>query len=129
MKTTKLIATSLAVIAFAGCGQKEVIREVLVTTPPATEAPAPEASKYDQYLEFLYVEAAQARSWTESDLLELGTTVCEVFDLGGTVDRLIATFNSSSNGKYDDDLYAAVIAGSVLYLCPEHQATVQAQLN
>lgn len=127
MKTKAIIAVALGLI-LSGCGQKETIREVLVTTPP-TEAPAPELSKYDQYLEFLYAEAAQARSWTESDLLELGTTVCQVFDEGGTVDGVIAIFNDNSTGKYDDDLYAAVIAGSVLFICPEHQATVQAQLN
>jgi len=122
----KVILTALAVLSLTACG-KETVREVLVTTPP-TEAPVVELSKFDQYLEFLYVEAAQSRSWTESDLLELGTTVCQVFELGGTVDRLIEVFNSTSTGKYDDDLYAAVIAGSVLYLCPEYAAFVQAQL-
>ena len=123
----KVILTALAVLSLTACG-KETVREVLVTTPP-TEAPVVELSKFDQYLEFLYVEAAQSRSWTESDLLELGTTVCQVFELGGTVDRLIEVFNSTSTGKYDDDLYAAVIAGSVLYLCPEYAAFVQAQLS
>jgi len=122
----KVILTALAVLSLTACG-KETVREVLVTTPP-TEAPVVELSKFDQYLEFLYVEAAQSRSWTESDLLELGTTVCQVFELGGTVDRLIEVFNTTSTGKYDDDLYAAVIAGSVLYLCPEYAAFVQAQL-
>lgn len=122
----KVILAALAVVSLAACG-KETVREVLVTTPP-TEAPVVELSKFDQYLEFLYLEAAQSRSWTESDLLELGTTVCQVFEQGGTVDRLIQIFNENSTGKYDDDLYAAVIAGSVLYLCPEYTAVVQAQL-
>ena len=122
----KIMLVTLAVLSLAACG-KETVREVLVTTPP-TEAPVVELSKFDQYLEFLYLEAAQSRSWTESDLLELGTTVCQVFEQGGTVDRLIQIFNENSTGKYDDDLYAAVIAGSVLYLCPEYTAVVQAQL-
>ena len=123
----KLMLVAIATLSLTACG-KETVREVLVTTPPATDAPAPELTKYDQYLQFLYTEAAQARSWTESDLLELGTTVCQAFDEGGTVNGLIAIFNDNSTGKYDDDLYAAIIAGSVLYLCPEHAATVQAQL-
>ena len=122
----KIMLVTFAVLSLAACG-KETVREVLVTTPP-TEAPVVELSKFDQYLEFLYLEAAQSRSWTESDLLELGTTVCQVFEQGGTVDRLIQIFNENSTGKYDDDLYAAVIAGSVLYLCPEYTAVVQAQL-
>jgi len=123
----KLMLIAIAALSLTACG-KETVREVLVTTPPSTDAPAPELTKYDQYLQFLYTEAAQARSWTESDLLELGTTVCQAFDEGGTVNGLIAIFNDNSTGKYDDDLYAAIIAGSVLYLCPEHAATVQAQL-
>lgn len=124
-----IIASAIATVFLVGCGQKEVIREVLVTTPPATEAPAPELNKYDAYLEMLYNESAQARTWLESDLLELGTTVCEVFDQGGTIDGLINIFTKNSTGKYDDDLYSAVIAGSVIYLCPEWADYVQSQLN
>ena len=129
MKKTAAVMAIVAGILLPACGQKEVIREVLVTTPPATDAPAPELSKYDQYLEMLYNESAQARSWLESDLLELGTTVCEVFDSGGTIDGVINIFSQNSSGKYDDDLYSAVIAGSVIYLCPEWADYVQSQLN
>lgn len=128
MKKTILILAGLT-LGLAGCGQKETIREVLVTSPPVTEAPAPELNKFDQYLEMLYNESAQARSWTESDLLELGTTVCEVFDTGGTIDGVIQIFSNNSTGAYDDELYSAVIAGSVLFLCPEWTAYVQSQLN
>jgi len=123
----KVILTALAVLSLTACS-KETVREVLVTTPP-TEAPVVELSKFDQYLEFLYVEAAQSRSWSEDQLLELGTTVCQVFDQGGTVQGLITIFNNNSTGKYDDEFYASIIAGSVLYLCPEYQTLVQAQLS
>jgi hypothetical protein len=123
----KVILTALAVLSLTACG-KETVREVLVTTP-TTEAPVVELSKFDQYLEFLYVEAAQSRSWAEDQLLELGTTVCQVFDQGGTVQGLITIFNNNSTGKYDDEFYASIIAGSVLYLCPEYQTLVQAQLS
>ena len=92
-------------------------------------APEPELNKFDQYLEMLYNESAQARSWNESDLLELGTTVCEVFDTGGTIEGVINIFSQNSSGAYDDELFSAVIAGSVLYLCPEWAAYVQSQLN
>lgn len=77
----------------------------------------------------LYNESAQARSWTEADLLELGTTVCEVFDQGGTIDGLIEVFNENSSGNYDDELYSAVIAGSVIFLCPEWADYVKEQLS
>ena len=121
-----ILIASLTILA--GCG-KETIREVLVTTPP-TEAPAaPEANKFDQYLDMLYNESAQARSWREADLLELGTTVCQVFDQGGTINGLIAVFNENSTGNYDDELYSAVIAGSVIFLCPEWANYVNKQLS
>lgn len=122
----KLIFAPLFALILAGCG-KETIREVLVTTPP-TEAPAVESNKYDQYLDSLYNGAAQARSWTESDLLELGSAVCEVFDAGGTFDGLIEVFIQNSNGAYDDEFYAAVTAGAVTFLCPEWAAYVEAQI-
>jgi hypothetical protein len=129
MKKSIAVATIVAGILLSGCGQKETIREVLVTTPP-TEAPAaPEASKYDQYLEMLYNESAQARAWDEAELLELGTTVCEVFDKGGTVDGLLSIFNENSEGKYDDEFYAALMASSVYFLCPEWIDVVREQLN
>jgi hypothetical protein len=123
-----LLAISALAIVLSSCG-KETVREVLVTVPPATDAPAPELSKYDQYLEMLYNESAQSREWTESDLLELGTTVCDVFDQGGTIDGIIKIFSNNSTGKYDDEFYSAVIAGSVIYLCPEWADYVQSQLN
>ena len=121
-----ILIASLTILA--GCG-KETIREVLVTTPP-TEAPAaPEANKFDQYLDMLYNESAQARSWREADLLELGTTVCQVLDQGGTLNGLIAIFNENSTGNYDDELYSAVIAGSVIFLCPEWANYVKEQVS
>jgi hypothetical protein len=125
---TRIIGLAIVASILVGCGQKETIREVLVTTPP-TEAPAPELNKFDQYLDMLYNESAQARSWTEADLLELGTTVCEVFDQGGTIDGLIEVFNENSSGNYDDELYSAVIAGSVIFLCPEWADYVKEQLS
>lgn len=121
-----ILVASLTILA--GCG-KETIREVLVTTPP-TEAPATqEANKFDQYLDMLYNESAQARSWAEEDLLELGTTVCQAFDEGGTIDGIIGIFNENSTGNYDDELYSAVIAGSVIFLCPEWADYVKEQLS
>lgn len=115
-----------AAVLLTGCG-KETIREVLVTTPP-TEAPAVEVNKYDQYLEFLYSESAQARNWEESQLLELGSLVCDYFESGNSVSGLVELFSSYANGSYDTEFYAVIMAGSVTILCPEYQAVVNAQL-
>jgi hypothetical protein len=123
VKAAILIA-SLTILA--GCG-KETVREVLVTTPP-TEAPAVELSKYDQYLNGLYNNSAQAREWDESKLLELGSIVCDSFAAGATLDSVIDVFASNANGSYDTEFYATVMAGAVNFLCPEYEAYVNAQL-
>lgn len=125
---TRIIGLAILASLLVGCGQKETIREVLVTTPPV-ETSAPELNKFDQYLEFMYAESGQARSWTEDDLLEIGTTVCDVFAQGGTIDKLIEIFAESSTGAYDDEMYSAMIAGAVMFLCPEYTDYVKDQLN
>jgi hypothetical protein len=123
----KVILTALAVLSLTACG-KETIREVLVTTPP-TEAPAtPEVNKYDAYLNSLYDNSAQARTWTEDQLLKFGTLVCDAFGSGNTLARVIDVLQPYSNGSYDDELFAAIIAGSVTHLCPEYTSMIQAQL-
>jgi len=125
MKSKILIGVaSLAILS--GCG-KETIREVLVTTPPVN-APSAEANKYDLYLESLYNGAAQSRSYSESELLELGSAVCEVFDAGGTFDGLIEVFTQNSDGAYDDEFYAALTASAVTFLCPEWADYIQSQI-
>lgn len=122
-----LLAVCASALILSACGKETIVKEVLVTTPP-TEAPVVEANKYDQYLEMLYANSAQARTWGESELLELGTTVCDVFDQGGTLDRLLDIFAENSTGKYDDELYSSVVAGAVIFLCPEWADYVQSQI-
>lgn len=125
MKAKALIfITSLAILA--GCG-KETVREVLVTTPP-TEAPAVELSKYDEYLNFIYNDSAQAREWEESRILELGSIVCDSFAAGATLDSVIDVFAANASGSYDTEFYASVMVGSVTFLCPEYESYVNAQL-
>jgi hypothetical protein len=122
----KVILAAMAVLSLTACG-KETIREVLVTTP-STEAPAPEVNKYDAYLNSLYDNSAQARTWTEDQLLKFGTLVCDAFGAGNTLARVIDVLQPYSNGSYDDELFAAIIAGSVTHLCPEYTSMIQAQL-
>lgn len=125
MKAKALILiASLAILA--GCG-KETVREVLVTTPP-TEAPAVELSKYDEYLNFIYNDSAQAREWEESRILELGSIVCDSFAAGATLDSVIDVFAANANGSYDTEFYASVMVGSVTFLCPEYEAYVNSQI-
>jgi len=127
MKKLSIATALVAVLVLAGCGQKETIREVLVTTPP-TEAPAAELSKYDQFLEFAYNEAAQSREWTDAKLLELGAIVCDSFEAGASLDSVIQVFSDNADGSYDTEFYATILAGAVSYLCPEFEAYVNSQI-
>lgn len=126
-----LLAICVSTIALSACGKETVIKEVLVTTPPETVAPyiVPEANKYDKYLAGLYENSAQARSWAESDLLEFGSVVCDAFSAGSSLDDVLGVMSNYSNGSYDNDFFVAVIANAVMFLCPEHLASVQSQLN
>ena len=123
---TKIAILIASLTILAGCG-KETVREVLVTTPP-TEAPAVELSKYDEYLNFIYNDSAQAREWEESRILELGSIVCDSFAAGATLDSVIDVFAANANGSYDTEFYASVMVASVTFLCPEYESYVNAQL-
>jgi len=126
----KVILTALAVVSLAACG-KETVREVLVTvplTPSSTEAPAPELNKFDQYLYSMYDSAAQSREWTDAELLEFGSIVCDSFDAGLSLSKVLSVFDQYSSGSYDDEFFVAVIGNAVLYLCPNHLSYVQSQI-
>lgn len=127
MKKLSIATILVAGLVLAGCGQKETIREVLVTTPP-TEAPAVEMSKYDEYLTFIYNDSAQAREWDEAKLLELGSIVCDSFEAGATLDSVIDVFASNADGSYDTEFYASVMVASVTFLCPEYKTYVESQI-
>ena len=113
----KVILAALAVVSLAACG-KETVREVLVTTPP-TEAPVVELNKFDQYLLDVRSESAQARTMSDEELLKFGTLICDAFDAGNSLDKIITLLASYSSGTYDTDLYAMIIVGSVKNICPE----------
>lgn len=125
-----LLAVCASALILSACGKETIVKEVLVTTPPVevTEAPETDVNKFDAYLELLYSNSAQARNWDDADLLELGTIVCETFDDGGTLDQVLTVFSNNSTGKYDDELYSAVVAGAVMFLCPEWADYVQSQI-
>jgi hypothetical protein len=61
--------------------------------------------------------------FTEEQLLQMGLLVCEEFDRGSTLDQvtmaLVEVLNDS-NTAYLAEGMAAVTAGALTYLCPEH---------
>lgn len=133
MKLRNLLIAGSAIIALSGCGKETIIREVVVTSPPATEAPVTELpkniDKYDSYLRMVLGYSAQANSLTDDQLIRLGTAVCDEFDLGASLDRVIDIFAAYSEGSYDSELFAGIIGSAVTYLCPEYQNYVNSELS
>lgn len=123
--------STVAALLVSSCGSKEtIIREVLVTAAPVTTTlpPAPSKTKFDLYLDEVYGFSAQAREWSEAELLEFGTIVCEAFDNGATLNQIVGVMEKYSTGLYDNELFAGVIYASVMHLCPKYFSSVQSQL-
>ena len=129
MKKSILLIVSTAAL-LASCGGKEtIIKEVLVTTPPTTDAPfVPSVNKYEEYLFDLREFSGQAYSWSDDDLIEMGHLVCEALDDGSTLDEIVGVFSRNSSGSYDDELFAGTILSAVVNICPEHRAYVESQV-
>lgn len=128
----QVLAAVASAIFLAGCGKETIIKEVLVTAAPttteATLPPAPSKTKFDLYLDEIYNFAAQAREWSEPQLLEFGSVVCDALDNGNSLNQIIEVMERYSTGSYDDELFAGVIYSAVVHLCPEYRSYVEAQL-
>ena len=139
----------ISLIPLVGCGKETVyiVSEAPATTeatvPDTTVARAtttsnpqsfrPPASNYqevpnyydpEQYDTFLW-ESENDFWWlfTKEQLLAMGLLVCEAFDDGYTLDEVTEELISAMINTGTSDLMeglAAVTAGAVTFLCPEH---------
>jgi hypothetical protein len=99
-------------------------------TQPEVETLTPE----EEYLSNLH----SMNDWiveanTDQDLIELGNTVCSVYDDGYSTDDIITELATSlDTSEVGDDayLFAGHILGSaVKYLCPEYISDLQGYVN
>ena len=94
------------------------------TRPPAS-APAPSGSYSPAlYDDFLW-ESVNEFWWlfTEDQLLQMGLLVCQEFDRGQTLDQVTESLigvMSNTSTLYLSEGMAAVTAGALTFLCPEH---------
>ena len=142
-----LITSTIALFALASCGGETVyvVTETSApattekattttkppqTTPPLATRPPSNVPDYsgeyspDLYDSFLW-ESVNDFWWlfTEDQLLQMGLLVCEEFDRGSTLEDVNYSLLNVMNNT--DTLYlmeglAAVVAGAVIFLCPEH---------
>ena len=120
----------VSVAVLAGCGGSgssasptvTVVREV----PAEPVQPAPqEVSSEQEFLDFIRSKDASFYGVDDATSLETGYTICEALDRGLSLDMLI---EMAANAGLSPEGGAGLIAGAVLYLCPEHADSVRAQL-
>lgn len=66
---------------------------------------------------------------SRSDLLDMGYNVCNALDSGQTVASVAVTVGGSQDTAVGQEAAYAVIAGAVLYLCPEYKYQAEALGN
>lgn len=147
MKKSLIAVTLAGVIGLTACGKETVYIVTEATEAPAEEAPDTTAKRttttkpaetrppasvpdpvsvYDPegYDTFLW-ESVNDFWWlfTTEELLTMGLLVCEEFDRGSTLDEVseqLVNVMANTNTAYLAEGMAAVTAGAVTFLCPEH---------
>lgn len=147
MKKSLIAVALVGVIGLTACGKETVYIVTEATEAPAEEAPdttvkrttttkpaetRPPASVPDPvsvynpegYDTFLW-ESVNDFWWlfTTEELLTMGLLVCEEFDRGSTLDEVseqLVNVMANTNTAYLAEGMAAVTAGAVSFLCPEH---------
>lgn len=147
MKKSLIALALTGVIALTACGKETVyivtdsteapadespdttVKRTTTTQPAETRPPATvpsTSSVYDPegYDTFLW-SSVKDFWWlfTKEELLTMGLLVCEEFDRGSTLDEVtqqLINAMANTNTAYLMEGLAAVTAGALNYLCPEH---------
>lgn len=125
-----LFAASLVTLGviISGCSSNTAAPTVTVTE----EAPVQQLTPEEQYLRSLHaINNYYIENNSDRDLLELGYSVCGVFDQGYSAEDIVSELLYGSFGaEHGDDPSAIEFAGATLgaavaNLCPEYLAEVQ----
>lgn len=86
------------------------------------------ADSSERYVESVRQNIDKSSAEVASDdlLLELGNATCEQFDLGASFDSVASTYILNGVDAQDAGI---IIASSVVYLCPEHQDRINAEVD
>jgi hypothetical protein len=101
-------------------------------TPITTEAPpatTPIVNKYDQYMDHVRSNSGQSYSWPASKVIEFGDVVCTTLRNGSAVSSVVSLFDRYAKTDSDTAFFAAVMTGTVMYICPEYTADLQAYIR
>ena len=127
-KTVLLVASGVALLLvafFVGASSSENKTTTPAPRPTSTWTPDPEPVYSDEYL---YLDAVNEygnsiiRSASDSDLLDMGWSVCDVLDMGYDINDIADEFiyNSTLSTEAEFAALGTIVGGAVLYLCPEY---------
>lgn len=129
VKITGLTVIALITTVFLmGCGKTTIIREVASPTT-VVEYQAPVTNKYDDYYAHVLKNSGQANTEPKADIIELGDLVCQSLDNNNSVRSVVTLLDDYAESTSDRELYAAIITGSIMYLCPEYSSDLQNYLE
>lgn len=135
MKKTLLIlapaALLLAACAGASTSTVTVTEQKTVPAPAVTvtESVTPNnGGKYapDMFFDYIHGMLPETFGVSNDGLLDFGDTVCSSIDAGVPITSLVQI--GLDNGLTSDQI-STLIAASVMFLCPENEAVVNAQLG
>ena len=118
----------ITTVLLLGCGKTTIIKEVAAPTT-VVEYQEPVTNKYDDYYAHVLKNSGQANSESKADVIEFGDLVCQSLAAGNSVQKVVALLNSYAESTSDRELYAAVITGAIMYLCPEYNGDLQNYLE
>lgn len=127
-----LLPAALILSACAGASTSVVTVTEQKTVPaPAvtvTESTAPNGGKYapDMFLDYVHGMLPETFSTSNDGLLDFGDTTCSAISSGVPVIDLV---NIGLDNGLTSEQISVLIAGSVMFLCPENEPMVQEQIG
>jgi hypothetical protein len=94
----------------------------LITPEPAT-APSADRSDFASLIREFSDDGDEA---TDQDLWDLGITICELFDSGGTFGDVLTLTDEQA---FSPEFAIAIAIGSTAYICPEHDAQISREID
>lgn len=138
MKNKKLMLLAFVTILIAGLvllsgcstGTAEPKETVTVTSEPNDTWSDYEVADEDAFIDFVnYNGNWVIASTSDSDILDLGWTICETLDRGIYAGDVVDTLVETAETTDDAEAYGTILAGAVVFLCPEYADAVSEYLQ
>lgn len=128
-----VVAAILSISACGGSASPTVtVTKEVAPAPAPTPAPAPQSDYPDMtfdpsdYLAYLRSQDSSFNLIDDGTAVETGTSVCLALAGGTSVETIVV---AAIDAGLTSNQAAAIIVGSVRYLCPEYADDVQRQVN